>query len=57
VARRLGALIAPYMRFAARRLWVEDAAYCERRHDLRQEAATGRSSGHTPSCQSQESPR
>ncbi|WP_440940289.1 DUF5914 domain-containing protein [Immundisolibacter sp.] len=55
VARRLGALIAPYMRFAARRLWVEDAAYCERRYDLRQEAATGRPSGHTPSCQSQES--
>lgn len=35
IARRLGALIAPYMRFAARRLWVEDAAYCERRYELR----------------------
>lgn len=56
VARRLGALVAPYMRFAARRLWVEDAAYCERRFDLRQQAATGRPSGHTLSCQPQESP-
>ena len=39
IARRLGALIAPYMRFAARRLWVEDAAYCERRYELRAQPA------------------
>lgn len=49
VARRLGALIAPYMRFAARRLWVEDAAYCERRYALRQQAAAEPA----PSCPSQ----
>jgi hypothetical protein len=35
VARRLGGLLRPFMNFAARRLWVEDAAYCERRYELR----------------------
>lgn len=50
VARRLGRLIQPLMRLAARRLWVQDAAYCERRHALRE-----RASPPDPSCVSQES--
>ncbi|WP_372718804.1 Rieske (2Fe-2S) protein [Immundisolibacter sp.] len=50
VARRLGRLIQPLMRLAARRLWVEDAAYCERRHALRE-----RASPPDLSCASQES--
>jgi isorenieratene synthase len=60
LARHLAALIVPYMRFAARRLWIEDAAYCERRYELRAQRvapcvpaisnrghATGRSQIHT----------
>jgi len=50
VARRLGRLFEPWMRLAARRLWVQDAAYCERRHALRERASLP-----DPSCVSQES--
>ena len=50
VARRLGRLIQPWMRLAARRLWVEDAAYCERRYALRECASPP-----APSCALQES--
>lgn len=35
LARRLGFLLRPVMSHAARRLWIEDAAYCERRYELR----------------------
>lgn len=35
LARRLGWLLRPLMSHAARRLWREDAAYCERRYELR----------------------
>lgn len=35
LARRLGFALRPVMSWAARRLWIEDAAYCERRHELR----------------------
>lgn len=34
-ARRLGALLRPAMRHVARRLWVDDLAYAERRFELR----------------------
>lgn len=50
VARRVGWLCQPLMRLAARRLWVEDAAYCERRYALRE-----RASPPDLSCVSQES--
>lgn len=35
LARRLGFALRPVMAYAARRLWIEDAAYCERRYELR----------------------
>jgi len=41
VARAMAPLFRPFMRMAARRLWVDDAAYAERRYALRQ-AGQGR---------------
>jgi nitrite reductase/ring-hydroxylating ferredoxin subunit len=35
VARRLGPLLRPAMKRTARRLWVDDLAYAERRYELR----------------------
>ena len=33
--RRVGALIRPFMRYAATRLWRDDLAYAERRYKIR----------------------
>lgn len=38
VARALGAALRPLMGWAARRLWIEDAAYAERLYALREKA-------------------
>jgi isorenieratene synthase len=35
LARRAGALLRPLIRHGARRLWADDAAYAERRYELR----------------------
>ena len=53
-ARRLGWLLRPLMTFAARRLWVEDAAYCERRHELRAQPVALRQVPVSDTDQSQE---
>jgi hypothetical protein len=37
-ARKVAALIRPFMRRSARRLWIDDAAYAERLHQLRSRA-------------------
>lgn len=54
LARRLGWLLRPVMGFAARRLWIEDAAYCERRYALLAQPVAVRPAPVSRSGQSQE---
>lgn len=48
LARRFGPLLRPFIERAARRLWVDDIAYAERRYALRVKSASPHPARHAP---------